>query len=748
MALTWKEKLAAQIPPALGQEIDQYETDLLLRKQGKIDEKVFMEARLRRGVYGQRYDAGQRHDGKKTQTLRYPSGDLTKGPGILWDHPGMQRIKIPYGGLNPRQLEVLADLAEEYSDGILHVTTRQDIQLHFVHIEDTPSIFRRLAAVGITTREACGNTVRNVTACPLAGVCRDEVFDVTPYARACSKFLLGHKDTQNFGRKFKIAFSGCAQHPCGLARMHDIGAVARVRDGRRGFELYVGGGLGPVPYQAKLLAEFLPEEELLPTAQAISRLFARLGEKKNRNTARLKFLVHKLGLEEFRRLVLEERRALPEDAAWTAFLKDLEAAAEKPSRPAAPLNGPPCDEGFEAWFRTNVYRQRQPGYAAVTVALPLGDFTASQARALADLARTYTPGAIRLTVDQNILLRWVSDADLPSLYAGLKASGLGDPGAGTVVDVTACPGTDTCKLGISSSRGLAGVLRERLAARAASMDEAVRNLAIKVSGCFNSCGQHHVADLGFYGVSRKKGNYTVPHFQVLVGARRQDNASAYGLALIAIPSKRIPEVVDRLTEAYLRQRSKGETFSDWIHRVGKSQVRAMIEDLAEVPPYEVDSSFYSDWHDPRSYTVSDMGVGECAGEVVTPLDFGLAAAEREAFEAQVALDRGDLGRAADTALRAMLRAARELVASQFPDISEDPTEIVREFRARFYDTKLFFDPFVGGKFAQHLFQAVEEPADASAPEAVRRRVEEAQLFIEAAHACRTRMAQAAGKGKA
>lgn len=748
MALTWKDKLAAEIPPALGLEIDQYETDLLLRKQGKIDEKVFMEARLRRGVYGQRYDAGQRHDGKKTQTFRYPSGDLTKGPGILWDHPGMQRIKIPYGGLTPRQLEVLADLAEEYSDGILHVTTRQDIQLHFVHIEDTPSIFRRLAAVGITTREACGNSVRNVTGCPLAGICRDETFDVTPYARACSRFLLGHKDTQNFGRKFKIAFSGCAQHPCGLARMHDIGAVARVRDGRRGFELYVGGGLGPVPYQAKLFAEFLPEEELLPTAQAISRVFGRLGEKKNRNTARLKFLVNKLGLEEFRRLVLEERRALPEDPAHTAFLKDLGAADERPSRPAAPLNGQPRRPGFDAWFRTNVYRQRQPGYSAVTVALPLGDFTPRQARALADLARTYIPGTLRLTVDQNILLRWVSDADLPALHAELEDAGLGQPGAGTVVDVTACPGTDTCKLGISSSRGLAGVLRERLAARAATMDEAVRNLTIKVSGCFNSCGQHHVADLGFYGVSRKKGNYTVPHFQVLVGARRQDNASAYGLAIIAIPSKRIPEVVDRLTEAYLRQRAPGEAFADWVHRIGKSQVRAMIEDLAEVPPYEAAPSFYSDWHDPRTYTVSDMGVGECAGEVVTPLDFGLAAAEREAFEAQLALDRGDLARAAETALRAMLRAARELVASQLPDVSEDPAEVVREFRARFYDTKLFFDPFVGGKFAQHLFQAVEEPPGEPAPDAVRRRVEEAQLFIEAAHACRTRMAQAAGKGKA
>src|ERR1043166_1378617 len=254
MSSTWKERLGDRIPAELGREIDIFETEIQLRKQGKIDEKVFAETRLRRGAYGQRYDNGQRHDGKTTQQLKYPSGDLTKGASTHWDAPGMQRIKIPYGGLHPAQLETLAELAEEYADGILHVTTRQDIQLHYVHIDDTPSLFRRLAAVGITTREACGNTVRNVTGCPLAGVCRDETFDITPYARATSKFLLGHKDTQNFGRKFKVAFSGCAQHACGLAMMHDVGAVARTKDGKRGFEFFVGGGLGSVPHQAKLFA--------------------------------------------------------------------------------------------------------------------------------------------------------------------------------------------------------------------------------------------------------------------------------------------------------------------------------------------------------------------------------------------------------------------------------------------------------------------------------------------------------------
>src|ERR1700756_2725195 len=329
----WQKELAGKMPEAMAREIDIFETEIALRKQGKIDERLFAETRLRRGTYGQRYDNGQRHNGKTVQRLGYPSGELTKGPNTMWDAPGMQRIKIPAGGLNAEQLETLADLAEEYSDGIAHVTTRQDFQLHYVHIEDTPSIMRRLAAVKITTREACGNSVRNVTACPYAGVCPDEVFDVTPYSRALSKFLLGHPDTQNFGRKFKHSFSGCSQHACGLASMHDMGmiAVERVENGeeKRGFEVYVGGGLGAVPYQAKLFDSFVPVTELLPLAQAISRVYARLGEKKNRSRARIKFLVQDLGVEKFKQLVLEERQTLEHDPRWTQLIEDAEKSQEE-----------------------------------------------------------------------------------------------------------------------------------------------------------------------------------------------------------------------------------------------------------------------------------------------------------------------------------------------------------------------------------------------------------------------------------
>ncbi|HZE97797.1 MAG TPA: nitrite/sulfite reductase [Planctomycetota bacterium] len=738
MTQTWKERLGDRIPADLAREIEIFENEIALRKQGKIDEKVFAETRLRRGAYGQRYDNGQRSDGLKTQALTYPSAELTKGPTTLWDAPGMQRIKIPYGGLNPAQLETLAELAEEYSDGILHVTTRQDIQLHYVHIEDTPSLFRRLAAVGVTTREACGNTVRNVTGCPIAGVCRTETFDVTAYARATSKFLLGHKDTQNFGRKFKIAFSGCAGEACGLALLHDVGAVAKVVDGRRGFEFYVGGGLGSVPSQAKLFNEFLPEEELLPMTQAICRVFARLGEKKNRNTARLKFLVNKLGLQEFRKLVLEERKLLTPEPAWTAYLKDLRVTDEKGLKPAQALNGQEKPEGFAEWARTNVYKQRQAGYAVATVSLPLGDFSSRQARLLADVARKHTEGTIRLTVEQNLIFRWVSEADLPALYSDLRAMGLGEPGAGSIVDIAACPGTDTCKLGISSSRGLAGELRTRLAARFHTMDEAVRGLHIKVSGCFNSCGQHHISDLGFYGVSRKKGAYAVPHFQVLVGGQWENNAGAYGLAVIAVPSKNIPEVVDRMTTAFLKERQKDESFKSWIQRIGKAKVRSMLEDLTTIPAHESDPSFYSDWRDPREYSNGDMGIGECAGEVVSPIDFGLAAAEREAFEAQLTLDAGDYRKAADQAVHSMATAAKELVLTKSPGTEKLP-DVIREFRDKFVEPKLFWDPFAGGKFAQYFFHAVEHPIATPTADSVHRLVEEAQLFIEAAHSCRLKL---------
>jgi sulfite reductase (ferredoxin) len=742
----WKAQLGDRVPDDLAAEVDQFEHEIALKQQGKIEDRVFAETRLRRGAYGQRYDNGQRYDGHETRVLQYPSTN-TKGPNTLWDAPGMQRIKIPFGGLNAAQLEMLADLCEEYADGIAHITTRQDVQLHFIHIEDTPALMRRLASVGITTREACGNGVRNVTACPIAGVCREQAFDVTPYAKAIAYFLLGHPDTQAFGRKFKIALSGCQENACALVRLHDFGGIAVTREEngkiRRGFELWVGGGLGPVPQQARLYDSFVPEEELLPIAQAISRVFARLGEKKNRNTARIKFLVSKLGIEEFKRLVIAEREILPYDSRWTDYLKDIAADSEEPLKPPSLLQiAAVRPEGFKAWHATNIYRQRQQGYATVAIALPLGDITASQLRLVADISRKYMKETVRSTVEQNLVLRWVSESDLPALYTELKRAGLAAPIAGTIVDVASCPGTDTCKLGISSSRGLAAELRIRLAAQNAELDEAIGGLRIKVSGCFNSCGQHHVADIGFYGVSRNKYGYTVPHFQVLLGGEWAHNAGAYGLAIGAVPAKRIPETVERITGRYRSERLQGEIFQSYIKRIGKAECKKMIEEFTDVPAHEQDPSFYSDWGDPREYTVGDIGVGECAGEVVAPIDFQLLACEREVFEAQLQLDAGGIQAAARMAYESMLHAAQALLRYKHLPVPEDRGKIVEQFRTEFYDTEIFFDPFVRGKFAQDFFRAHEESNAPRTSDTAHQLIEEAQLFIEACYSCYARMASA------
>ncbi len=739
---TWKDILQDKIREDWAREIDIFEGQMHLRRQAKVDEKVFAETRLRRGVYGQRYDNAQRHDGIQTQTLDFPT-DLTKGPDTAWDAPGMQRIKLPYGGLNIEQMEVLAELADEYADGILHVTTRQDFQYHYIHIEDTPDLMRRLAAVGITTREACGNSVRNTTGCPLAGVCHDEAFDITPYAQALSDFFLGHDDVQDFGRKFKVAFSGCEQHACGLVKMHDLGLLAQTRDidGEtvRGFTVYVGGGLGTVPHQAKVLAEFATQEELFPLSQAVARVFARLGEKKNRNRARLKFLVAELGIEEFRRLVYEELDTMPHDPRWTDYLVEVPEHQEEPVKQGFALNGVPVSDEFKAWYRTNVYAQRQSGYSVVTVNLPLGDITAQQMFRLADIAREYVGDNVRTTVEQNLVLRWISDADLPAVHQALTEIGLGTPGAGTIVDITSCPGTDTCKLGIASSRGLAGELRNRLAAKSASMPDAIKDLKIKVSGCFNSCGQHHVADIGFFGNSRRSGNRKVPHFQVVLGGQWQDNAGSFGLAVGAVPAKRIPDVLDTITNRYVGERERGETFQAWVTRLGKKEVREMLKPFTDVPQYEFDPSFYSDWGDSRVYTIGDIGVGECAGEVVSLFSIEISKAESEHFESLIAIDDGDYELADQRAYNAMLLAARALVRTQFLDVGTDADSIVEEFRTRFYDTKVFFDKYAKGKFATYLFNRYENGLSRYDVDTAHQIADEAQLFIEACHAAEGRV---------
>jgi sulfite reductase (ferredoxin) len=475
--------------------------------------------------------------------------------------------------------------------------------------------------------------------------------------------------------------------------------------------------------------------------QAVSRVFAKLGEKENRSRARIKFLVKKLGIEEFTRLVQEERKNLRPDPRWTAFLSDLHRQDEKPLKPPGKRPAGPYPEGFEAWARSNLYQQKQAGYVVATVTAPLGDLTAVQARALSDIARKYTGDTMRTTVDQNLCYRWLSESDLVNFYQDLAATGLAEAGAGQITDVTACPGTDTCKLGISSSRGLAGELRKQLKLVDAATASASESLHVKCSGCFNSCGQHHVADLGFLGVSRQVGSRKVPHFQVVLGGEWTHNGGSYGLAIGAVPSKHVPEVVSRLRDRYVKEKSGTESFKDFIGRIGKKQVRAMLEDLMKVPAYEESRELYSDWGDPREYNIGDMGEGECAGEVVAVAVMGLADAEREVFEATLLFDEGKNGQAADRGYKAMLTGAQALVRELNPNIGDDADEIVSEFKTRLVETKLFSDPFMGPKFAQMLLRTHEQKGkkDDVTKESTQHHIEEAQLFVEAAYACYQRM---------
>ena len=536
------------LEPTMREEIDLFETNLHRFQAGVTAEKLFTEFRLRYGCYGQRQERVQ-----------------------------MQRIKIPMGMLTTDQMRVLADTAEEYAVGVLHVTTRQDFQCHFIDINDSPNMFRRLAEVGITTREACGNAVRNVTCCPYAGVCGDEPFDVTSHAWAMAYFLLRHPDAQNFGRKFKIAYSGCEDTACGLIRLHDLGGIARVKDGVEGFEVWVGGGLGALPYQAKKLHDFVPAEEMLPLAQAIARVFARDGEKTNRAKARIKFLIEKIGFEEFAKRVAEERAKLPHDPRWEA---EIEAARERysdqPLKPPSELEIPAdASPEMRRWFELNVKPQRQDGYSTVEIFLPLGDISSDQMRALANVCDKYVNNTVRTTVSQNLIVRWISNADLPALYQDLVDLRIAETGAARLQDVTACPGTDSCKLGISASRGLAAELHQKFSNGMSDLAER-EDLKIKISGCFNSCGQHHVADFGFFGSVQRKGQHTAPVFQVVLGGTTEGNAETYGLTVCKVPAKNAPEAVRKLTEIYDREKQDGERFSHVVERVGprKAQGRA------------------------------------------------------------------------------------------------------------------------------------------------------------------------------
>jgi sulfite reductase (ferredoxin) len=704
----------SSIPPEVQREIETFAAEVERLRLGQVSEEQFRHFRLQHGIYGQRQ------------------------PGYQ-----MVRVKIPSGTLRAVHLERLADIADDYSTGIGHVTTRQDFQFHWVKLDNVPEIMWRLAEVGVTTREACGNTIRNVTACPLSGVCQDEVFDVTPYARATTYHFLRNPVCQQLGRKFKISFSGCQERACALAHMHDIGSIAAVREEngvkRWGFEVYVGGGLGPAPHQAKLFSEFVPVEEMLPVLEAIVRVFNRLGERRNRNKARMKFLVAKLGIEEFRRLVLEERKMVnvdPMKNTYFAAAEDVESPPEIPPVVTGP-NGHHLSHEFLEWKRTNVTPQRQEGYVIATIALPLGDITSDQFRALARIARQFVGDNIRTTVQQNLILRWVREKDLPALYYALSEVGLGEPNAGTIIDVTACPGADTCNLGITSSRGLARAIRRELMEGGDEIPEEIRGIKIKISGCPNSCGQHHIANIGFFGSSIRVGEHVSPHYQLVLGGQAEQNAIAYGSATVKVPAKNIPAVVRRLTEVYRSEREPGESFNDCVGRLGKEEIRKRLADFLDVPEYHEVPDHYVDWGQEGEFSLKGIGTGECAGEMIGIVQLKFEESNRQIFEANLLVEKGRYVDAIDRTEGAMISAAQALIATRGvpQEVELQSTDrILSTFEEGFIKTGLISPIFSGWA---HRAEHVDESRPTK--DLARLRLEEAVLFIEECQSAYSRM---------
>ncbi len=566
------------------QEIDTFDRFVQEFWAGSVNPEDFKRFRLQHGVYGQRQPDVQ-----------------------------MVRVKIPGGGLTAEQLECLAEIAEETPRRVGHVSTRQNLQFHFVPLARAAALMRRLAEAGLTTREACGNTVRNVTLGHCAGICLKEPFDPTPYAEAVARFLLRNPMNQNLPRKFKIAFSGC-DDDLGLTPIHDIGAraVVRPREGRpsRGFEILLGGGLGPAPRLAERLEEFTPAEDLLPTVAAIVRVFDRHGNRENRNLARLKFVVQKLGIDPLRALILREREAL---RLTMGGKFPVVAPGEEFAPPPRPKNGRGpalADPAYQRWARTNVVPQKQPGYAAVHVRLVRGDVTPEQFRALARAAREFGDGTMRSTNQQNFLLPWIPGDALGALYALLADAGLGLPGAERLIDVTACPGADTCQLGITSSRGLAAALGEMIEGELGDLaDEA--HIRIKISGCPNSCGQHHIANIGFFGGARKFHGEQAPTYQMLIGGSLEPGNPHFGKPVARVPAKHVPSAVKALLALYRSDRTAGELFNAFVERAGVSRVRAVLQPWTELPPSAEAPDKYLDWEAEHSFTL-ETGPGECA----------------------------------------------------------------------------------------------------------------------------------------
>src|SRR6266550_213367 len=568
---------------AIEAEIVRFEERIRELQSGAITPEQFRPFRLKHGTYGQRQ------------------------PGFQ-----MLRIKIAAGVLTPGQLRVLAVIADEYSTGRGHLTTRENVQFHFVKLEKVGAAMRLLADAGLTTREACGNTVRNVTACPVAGICPGEAFDVTPYALGVSRYLLRHPDFHDLPRKFKIAFSGCENDgDCAVAGIHDVGLIAQVRGNNgtshRGFKVLVGGGLGSLPTEAAVLTDFLPEEELLPTIEAGLRVFTETGNRKNKLMARLKFVLRAKGIEEFRRLVAEKRKVSQAPAETFTVPSPI-----KPSlvtiAPSLSIStaGTQTDPEYDRWAEHNLMFQRQAGYGGVWVKLSAGTLHSNQMRDLADVLEKNKLTGVRIAVNQDLVIPWVPFDRVRAIYDGLRAFDLATAGARTISDVTGCPGATTCNLGITRSLTLAEVLSRELNDYT---DPEIQKLRIKISGCPNSCGHHHIADIGFYGNVRKVGEQQAPYYQLLLGGKVNADGVRFARQIMAVPARPIPAIIRELLSFYQQDRQAAETFTAWAARTPDKTIKERLLSLAEVTATSED--IFVDWGDTETYSLK-LGRGECA----------------------------------------------------------------------------------------------------------------------------------------
>ncbi|MFB5612039.1 MAG: nitrite/sulfite reductase [Nitrosarchaeum sp.] len=578
------------------EEAEDFANTVKLFRQGKYNEDSFRRYRLQHGAYGTR----------------------------MTNDYAMVRIKLPAGEIYPQQLEKISQLSEQFSIGSAHFSTRENIQLHWVILEDVSEILRGLAEVGLTSREACGNSVRNVMCSPLSGVCEDEEFDSTPYALATARFFLRNPLSQNLPRKFKFNFTCCEKH--GMVRMVDVGLIPQTRDldgsVQKGFKIFLGGGLGNRSFVGHQLEEFTSEEDLLYTSIAVLRIFDRLGDRKNMARNRMRYLVNDMGWEKFQNLVLKERAIVRATQSVVTAL-DIDHTPSVIKRPIkiSDESGSPNPDGYTRWLKTNTVKQKQSEYHSVFVTLEAGDITSNQLTAMADIIREFSSeGYARAGFVQNIALRYVHEDDLPRLYSKLLTVGLAKSGALTMAAPIGCSGTTSCNLALTNSHRLAKEIQRKFLELKLDQDDDLRDSSIKISGCPNSCGQHGIATIGFFGGGARIGKEMYPNYQMSLGGR-SDGETMLGVTCQRIPAKRVIPVILKIIEIFKQNKKSDDTLKDWIHRVvnGKEDseiksvldIRKSLDSLIVPPTKEEDPDFYNDYGSDSSYHTK-TGKGECA----------------------------------------------------------------------------------------------------------------------------------------